>query len=1478
MQAVIVDENGVQLSNPFTTHHYTRGWKAYESQTLNDFSDRVTMDFDSDGFAVLAEGARRISGQSAEEGDGQYRLPAGAQVNAGDVILIEVNGQDTPLKVKAVTTDSSGTVHVTEDDDITISDLYDVYKLDCSMDLGTAAAQAGTIQMLTASASASDLSDNPSKKKLKMAKTTIGPLEFYGSGEGIIFCSFNYDKKHMGDYYDYSISVTCSLDLTVSLSSDSYTTTDSISNNPEDDEDKGLELTLLPKTPITGLKGIADCSVKITVPVSLSFDGKAEVTLHYETTHGVGGNKVDGIHEIKEKDFSFSDCELSAAFKLKLGLKVELSAELVKDLFTAKLTGKITAEGTFTLFEFKKDMKAAKEHACTVCLSGKLSVKPSLTFSVSWKVTDHLKGDLVNYNPINPDFKWDLGKCYVSVISPKDSPFGGKFHSGWGECPNCRYKAIIQTQDKDSRIVAGIPVSVFKDGKEILAGESEYTAFLYPGDYSASAEISSRTYTADFQMSEIARIVTVIEDIATLTGKAENRSDHSPARDVTVQLKDSAGKKSYYAVTDQNGKYTITVPEDDYTLTVSDDRYQTFTQKACLIRGETTQCDLALTANGLLKGIAVAAGNGDPALCDVQITCLGSSNKPLTAATDNTGYFQVYLPAGEYSVKAQKEGGYFPETRRITIREGETIETLFRMEKAAFIRYAKQDDVAAASELKFYLYDAVTMENVTDTSLAEIKGRTLTVRPGRYLLESTAEYRYKTGTGAYVYVTYTRDRYWVSAEPGQEYQVEDGSGKITYSITPDDIRHGSAQVYYGDASAATVSILEPGTDPAGKYSYGHGYAFADTPVSTDGAAFAGWKRIDRRRYPDDRNVGTTYRTDRGSEAVTIAAVWDDASGFQYAYNCDSNEYEIVHYTGDAADVTVPSEVNRHRIDRLNDTFNANKTIVSAVVPGTIGVVGNYAFYSCSSLRSCRLEYGVTTIGGAAFSKCTSLTDIVIPDSVTYIGDSAFNGCTALTSIVIPDSVSYIGRGAFEGCTNLTSIVFPDSPIYIDYNAFYSCSALTGIMIPNASCIAPAAFQRCTGLQTAEIRGAIRKIDSTVFSDCENLQKVILSSSVTEIVNSAFNGCSNLTFAETPRLSAGIMQHCPKLTTVVFPEGLTRIPDNALSECTFLKEIVIPDSVTEIGKAAFYGCTGLSRITLPDSVTEIGDSAFHGCTGLSSIMIPDSVQTIGTNAFRGCTGLTELEVPDTVLSIGDDAFTDCAALKRLVTPLLRGNMGSGCTSLTAVDLPDGVAYIRPDAFRSCSCLKSIRIPDSVKGIGSGAFKDCTGLERVEMPDSIRYIGESAFYSCNALVEADLPESLHTIGRSAFSYCTALTKAEMPDSVDTVGEYAFSDCSSLKDVRLSNALTVIGKGTFGACTALEQIVIPESVMAVYSATYSGAFNGCSALRNVTVMGKDTIFEVNTFSQCNRLESLSAPKDSKAEAWFKKYLPGVTITYLK
>ena len=124
----------------------------------------------------------------------------------------------------------------------------------------------------------------------------------------------------------------------------------------------------------------------------------------------------------------------------------------------------------------------------------------------------------------------------------------------------------------------------------------------------------------------------------------------------------------------------------------------------------------------------------------------------------------------------------------------------------------------------------------------------------------------------------------------------------------------------------------------------------------------------------------------------------------------------------------------------HNLYLIGKLVTELEIPDGITSIGDYAFYSCASLKSITLPDSVTSIGTSAFYRCTSLGNITFPDGVTNIGYEAFSGCTSLESIVIPGGVTEIGGYAFEDCTSITTVIIPDSVTSIRVS-FAGCTSL-----------------------------------------------------------------------------------------------------------------------------------------------------------------------------------------------------------------------------------------------------------------------------------------------------------------------------------------------------------------------------------------------------------------------------------------------------
>lgn len=149
----------------------------------------------------------------------------------------------------------------------------------------------------------------------------------------------------------------------------------------------------------------------------------------------------------------------------------------------------------------------------------------------------------------------------------------------------------------------------------------------------------------------------------------------------------------------------------------------------------------------------------------------------------------------------------------------------------------------------------------------------------------------------------------------------------------------------------------------------------------------------------------------------------------------------------------------------------NGAATEVVIPNSVKIIGNQAFYNCKGITSVVIPDSVQEIGSSAFYGCTALASVTMGNSVQKIGMSAFRGCSSLTAITIPDSVKEIDYYAFSLCDALTSLTIGNSVIEIGFQAFLWCSSLAAIVIPaSVQRIGSDAFCNCTSLRTVEIKG------------------------------------------------------------------------------------------------------------------------------------------------------------------------------------------------------------------------------------------------------------------------------------------------------------------------------------------------------------------------------------------------------------------------
>ena len=343
----------------------------------------------------------------------------------------------------------------------------------------------------------------------------------------------------------------------------------------------------------------------------------------------------------------------------------------------------------------------------------------------------------------------------------------------------------------------------------------------------------------------------------------------------------------------------------------------------------------------------------------------------------------------------------------------------------------------------------------------------------------------------------------------------------------------------------------------------------------------------------------------------------------------------------------------------------------------------------------------------------------------------------IKNINIPNSVTHIGDDAFGWC-NLHSITLPESIRHIDGNPFVGCREL------EVTCHSPHFI--------VEGKAIYSQDKSTLISFWGNESSVLL------------------------------------------PQEVTHIGENAFSHCSSLCSISLPTNITHIGDMAFWCCSSLVSVSLNQGLTHLGNCAFGKCL-LNSITLPESLTHIEGNPIAGCL------ITQKVTSLSPHFIIEGDAIYSQDKTKLISYFGHKSSFI----LPFGVTHIGYNSFFKCH-LHSITLPETLRQIDGNPFAGCEELEvichsphfivegkaiysqdgtklisyfgnglSVSVKEGVTHIRDSAFWLNRNMGSIFLPSTLTHIDKRAFELCVNLQYIYLPERLTHFGNKAFWCCS-------------------------------------------------------------------------------------------------------
>ncbi len=732
LRAILQDTDGKQLCDPFVSRHYTEAYERFSKQMESDFApDRVIdlIEKNDGNFVVIHDEVQRL-----EQTDGRNVLCSRADgvcvfeqadetlrgMKAGDKLLItDTDGQYAGIIIEEITLGADGVVEIYEAEDATLSDFYSLIKIEADLKGKPDASVPTPLRMTRGS------EDEKYLREIEMGSAVSNSVEtVFGSVETSLSAGakmeFVYDPEMLGkDYMEYSLLAAVMGGLEVTI---------------EPDADKEGEIEII-SIPLVGLKEIAEIPAKLSIVYEVDCQIGGKVTVDVEAVTGFVYKTGSGTQRVEYKDSQQREFDIRGGVELKLGLRASIDAEFFDDMLTASLgaeTGVVASGEVKALGTALPDTESY--HACLQCVDGHLTGYFEVEIRAKYDVSEWLQGDVFDLDLVF--IKWDIGRCYLSIISAEDGVFDGYITFGWGACPNRKYRVKIETYRNGEQVTEVAKLSKadgFQNSAGTLVNEKEtpYTEYLYPGAYHASANIGIQYAYEAFTVTDDDMIVKLKVENPVLSGTVVDNEELEFIDGAQILI-EKDGAVVHSLSTDAVGMFSVQLEPGTYTVTCSAEDYHGMTQEILLRWNESLLFELERKAPGVITGTVSEIRTVDGVETNVPVshavvTVYEKDRIPVQTISmaGTNGVFELCLPMGDYTVEVTAEGYDTYETSiTVTSKDVEVPVVLVAKgtNEAAYEAYIPMVEQAIRDTNEGWSFDVAADSTLSQGYLADLDG------------------------------------------------------------------------------------------------------------------------------------------------------------------------------------------------------------------------------------------------------------------------------------------------------------------------------------------------------------------------------------------------------------------------------------------------------------------------------------------------------------------------------------------------------------------------------------------------------------------------------------------------------------------------------------------------------------------------------------------------------------------------------------